>query len=314
MKIKPELRQDFNKRFGNKNVEYVIFYFDKNENVFNALDHFSLSNEDKEVQKEIMDLCSIINNCRDSFHALYNAYNDYFKYVSSDPSGQEENEVFIQSIRLCNEFIDSGKMFLDFMQNNWGKKNLEEHDYSEWDAQRRETYDSKLAYRICYNLRNLIEHPGNKIIFCGPAIDWNNLPIINLSLSKSIIFSDKKNAKNFLKKVDKPDSYWNDDANLSINQYLPEYMKALMKLYKLAMSYFISGNLKRIGDLAKYCGKGSLNLNLWSVSVKYKDFIENGDLNSPWKEEVTGHTLNKTLSSLEEDNILRINYIKIDPE
>ena len=315
MKIKPELRQDLIKNCGNKNGEDLVFYFEKkSENGYQLLNHFSLSNVDKEVQKEIVSFCSIINNCRDSFHALYNAYNDYFKYVSDDPSGKEENEVFIHARRLCNEFIDSGKMFLDFMQNDWGKKNLEERDYAEWDLRRRETYDNELAYRICYNLRNLIEHPGNKIIFCGPMVNWNNIPIMDLSLSRAIIFFNEKNAKQFLKKIGKPDSYWNNDTNLLINQYLPQYMKALMMLYKLAMSFFISKNLKTIDKLAKYCGKGPLNLNLWSTSVKYKNFVENGDLNGQWYEEVTGHMLNEALSKLEEDNVLKLKYKKIDPK
>lgn len=310
MKIKRNERQAFLNEFGIRNGDnYVTIYFKREEGEhYNALKHFSLSQKDKSVQKQIQTFCRTIGQCKTSFHTLFDSYNEYMHFTISDYDGMLKNKIFYKADRLCNAFIDSGKGFLDYIQNDWGPKNLSANMMQLWNAQRTDWFDSSLAYRVCYYLRNISEHAGNGMLFSDITINSDETPFIDLRVNKDNIFSGRNYGKAFIRKTGKGEDYWEKSGNLYINQYLPQYMIALMSLYKFAMSYYFSDNIEAIQKTINYCSEGPLSIEYWYTNIKYDDFMRSGELpiSAKFNQGINIFMLSNLLMELKEDHVINI--------
>lgn len=288
----------------------IVFYLKcVDGNNFEVLNNFYLTTQDKEVQKKVIKLCRILNSISDSFIMLFDSYTRYVDNIHEIQDKEDVDKLLLNTTNLCNSFLDSGKGFVDYLQHDWCKKNLITEDYEVWDKFRKhDCYDQDLSYRVCYYLKNVVEHSGNRTIYAGPLInvDDKKNSVIDLRIKHELIFSDRKYAKDFLNKTKVSTDYWENDKHTTVNQYLRDYMQCLFDLYAWAIRTYLKTNIKYIRKILDYCDKGNLRFELFQIEENLEDFKITGKLNNLC-EIASGVDLVNALSKLEQFNLIKVN-------
>lgn len=309
MIVEENKRKVFLDTFGTQVNNEVIFYFRRERSEeYTVIKNFVLSQKDNEVQTQIQYFCKIIGQCMSSFHSLLDSYNEYGEFTITNYDGMLENQILSKANRLCNTFLDSGKGFVDYIQKDWGPKNLSENNLRLWNEERKKYFDNCLSYRVCYYLRNFVEHPGNRTIFSNTVINSNKEPFLDLRIDSDNIFSDRGYAKSFINKTGRGEDYWKKDENLFINQYLPKYMIALINLYRSAMSHYFFENKQKIQKIIDYCKVGPLSSEYWFTTINHDDFMKSGKLpvHTNIKQGTNICMLDNLLIELKEEHIIKV--------
>lgn len=262
--IDKELPDNFDEQYDNH-----LFDDDKSKsksNVFSLIDQYYnfkrnqyflssgkrvfLSKKDKTFMQDFISIEEQFDNIKNKFESVRNAYDILIK-VSLDES------YFENSNTLTSSFISSAKMFIDFLDEKWfnvqGKynKNIKRF-HKPWDIVRQYVYEHSLGYRLCYNLRDIDQHPKNHAgqqIIKDETIDINEFDQSRLEyeINTDFIFTDNI----FAKKMQKKDHRIIDNDNYFLH-FARQYMFNLTILYKIALGSFITAHISKIQSIYNY--------------------------------------------------------------
>lgn len=308
VKVNKEQIKEFIEKYGIVEGNIIKFYFSDNKQPIEKKD-FNYTSQDVSTHKNIKKFCSILEPIISSFDSVNEAYLKYGDYTIADHFDENRNEVYIKACGFCNSFIDSSKIFLDYLQNEWCNRNIKTN-YEEWNNTRTSYFTNNLGYQVCYYLRNLREHSGNGQVFIEfypEQID--NSVVFDLKIDKEKILSDRRSARQFLDKVNVDSDYFTKEDNLLVNQYLKTYMACIKELYKLAIDKYFSENYLEIQKVINDCLKSKLlSRNIFFIKANYKNFMNDGDLGYKISELTTVVQLQRLLVKLKQIGFKQIKF------
>lgn len=220
---------------------YYELVIENGERTFNYLDT-GLSKRELEISqnlKNIMDtarrLMVMERIVIDSFLKLKSVN---FQELKKLGDTDQVNELVIN-------FVSNAKLFIDYLDTRWAPKYIPNF-YSDWKKVCSKFYDEDESYRLCYHLRNFVQHSGmlpiSKVVE-EPGSNRSVRTIFELNIDS---FKDFK--KEF-KKLNINESYWNHIGNLSFMQHAKDYIGAIIVLYKIALVQYIKNNLSLLDKI-----------------------------------------------------------------
>ena len=158
--------------------------------------------------------------------------------------------------KLILDYISDAKVFLD-STGNWVKKNIPGY-FSQWDNIRKNLFSTSVSYRICYNLRNYVQHRMYVPITSVDVFPSNKVDYV---LDIDSLLSDKQ----FLKKVELPDDYFKDRSHVYLKGHIVVYHNQIHYLYLLAMRKFFIAKSKKLKNLHDYFAKRKFPSKLYEL-------------------------------------------------
>ncbi|WP_035450324.1 hypothetical protein, partial [Lactobacillus crispatus] len=233
----------------NKLIKLQIFY-DQNKN--NTVE-VSVTNQDR----KIMDKFAEFRHKAYAAYSIFDIENQAFDLLMNQkphfpPRAPDAGN------KLILDYVSDAKVFLDSTRN-WIKKNVPDY-FDEWDGIRKDLYSTSIAYRICYNLRNYVQHkmyvPINSVcVFSSDFVDYR-LDIKNLM-----------NDKQFLNKVELPEDYLKDSNNIYLKKYIAVYHNQIHYLYLLAVRKYFIAKSKKLKQWHDYFAKRKFPSKLYELTT-----------------------------------------------
>lgn len=169
--------------------------------------------------------------------------------------------------KLILDYVSDAKVFLDATKN-WVKKNIPNY-FDEWDNIRKNLYSTSVSYRICYNLRNYVQHKmyvpiSSVVVFSSDKLDYK-LDIGNL-------VDDNQ----FLNKVALPKDYFKDSNNVYLKKHIVIYHNQIHYLYLLAMRKYFIAKGKNIKCWHDYFAKREFPSRLYELITTKNMLLNEG--------------------------------------
>ena len=163
---------------------------------------------------------------------------------------------------LVINFISNAKLFIDYLDRRWAPKYISKFN-KKWKTQCSAFYDRNESYRLCYHLRNFVQHSGAlpiKQVIETPGSDRskvNTILVLNIGAFKDF--------KKEFAKANIADSYWEDANNLSFMKHANAYVVQLIALYRSALAEYIKANKAILDKIqAKMKDTALCSTILWS--------------------------------------------------
>ena len=147
---------------------------------------------------------------------------------------------------LVINFISNAKLFIDYLDRRWSPKYIPKFN-KKWKTQCSAFYDSSESYRLCYHLRNFVQHSGAlpiKQVIETPGSDRSKVNtdlVLNIDAFKD--FEDE------FEKTNIANSYWEDANNWSFMKHANAYVAQLIALYQLALAEYIKDNKDTLDEI-----------------------------------------------------------------
>lgn len=190
------------------------------------------------------------------------AEDSYLKLKKTNFIVLKKNRDTDQINELVINFLSNGKLFVDYMDTSWIKHYIPDY-YETWKQISSDMYDHEESYRLCYHLRNFVQHSGELPI---NEIKEKAKPDGKEKVDYILNIEAFKKFKNESKKMKIKDKYWNED-NLSFMKHATKYISILEGLYLLAMSEYIKSKKVELDKIQDQFEKSDFKCSIaWSYS------------------------------------------------
>lgn len=238
---------------------YLNIYFDEKKNKPIKID---INDKDKEEMKKFAQL----------FHNAYAAYSifdienkSFHNLMDKKPSYHEITPS--PANKLILDYFSDAKVFLDALEN-WTKDHLPTN-FKNWNNIRKDLYSTSISYRICYNLRNYVQH-HMLVPIKSVAVYSNNKE--DYVLDGSALTKDSK----FLRNTKIDSNFFKDDRNLRVRKHVLYYHRQIHYLFLLSMRKYFGAKCKELMDFHNYFARRNFPHRLYELVTTKKQIITTG--------------------------------------
>jgi len=235
------------------------------------IEEYSLSLEDKEMMEKFQLIQTPVTQSLSKFKLCSSSYKEVGKleYVNEENTIENTNKYVI-------DFISDSRIFIDHLES-WVKKNVPTY-YREWKAEQSKIYDEKIAYRLCYQLRNFSQHVNLPIGVVSSRLEkledgsreFKNVCL----LDGQAIIRDSQ----FMNKLNINKNFFDSEKNCSFLQYAEEYFKDLFLLYLHALVVFMNDKISDIEEVKAYLLRAGFRGPLYKTTLSKKEIIDNDQM------------------------------------
>lgn len=147
---------------------------------------------------------------------------------------------------LVINLVSNAKLFIDYLDRRWAPKYISDFN-EEWKSECSAFYDESESYRLCYHLRNFVQHSGTFPIEQISETSGYGQNEVNTTFILNI--DAFKEFKKEFSKLNISDLYWEDKSNLSFMKHANKYVTQLTALYQLALSKYIQANRDTLDEI-----------------------------------------------------------------
>ncbi len=285
MKLTSEQKKDILKRFKDYGMDQTIrrnAIMRKNKQI--EIVNMNITQEDQQQMKcfeKIQQICQkpkvIKELATSSYFDLINLYSQQNQKID------ENNQV--------------NKLVVNFVSDeNWRI----------WRNLQTTNYDSNLSYRLCYHLRNFVQHRGLPISkISGKIISVNSKEskkfdyLLNIAeLSEDHQFQSKlKVRKDFFQSAD----------NRSFMPYAMNYAVIVNSMYIYAMQLYIEAHFQEINQIKTYFSQRGLIYQSYYVDTTKRNMLKGQFINKMYPM-TTLTTIDEFMISLAKEKIINITF------
>lgn len=208
-------------------------------------------------------------------HLRHNAYAAYAMFDIEDQSFHKlmkkkpafPKEASDPANKLILDYLSDAKVFLDALEV-WSEKHLPNY-FQTWNNIRKNLYSTSVSYRICYNLRNFVQHQMLVPIKAVTVYSSNQEDYI---LDGDALVKDTQ----FIKNVGIDPEFLKDDRNLVLKKYISYYHSQIHYLYLLAMRKFFKQRCQELMELHNYFAKRNFPHRLYELITTKRQLIISG--------------------------------------
>lgn len=244
-----------------KKVIRLNVYLDENLQEHSKI---TVNEEDRKVSKHFREL----------YHESFAAYSlfyvektSYEALMTKKPSFPIKENAPDKAIKLILDYISDARVFLNALEN-WVKKKLPEYA-EEWEKVRKDFYSTSIAYRICYHLRNFVQHrmmiPINAVtIYSDKKVDY----VLNAN--------ELQKDHQFMNSVEVKNNFFENKENLMLKKYVYQYHQQIHILYLLAMIKYFRAKSKEIKNFHDYFAKRNFPPKLYELVTTKEQLLTQG--------------------------------------
>ncbi|WP_413476288.1 hypothetical protein [Latilactobacillus fuchuensis] len=281
--------------------EPIRQYAVKRNNILEIIS-LNVTDKDKRVMKDFDNFRSKVQSVRNMHQLAIDSYFDLTKFHAKDNKASIGSESIDSVNRLVINFVSNVKLFMDFYEK-WCKKNLD-GKWDSWRKEESETYDKYLSYRLCYGLRNFVQHRGlpiaskkTRIIKLGKLESTMTDYMLNLPE----IMQDNS----FVNKLKIKQNYFEDETKLSFMPYANEYIDKINLLYIIGMRFYIGNHRDFLIGTQVYFQKRELKENYFWSDVTKAQMLQ-GELLKELNPMITLATVDRLVLTLGEEGIIDV--------
>ena len=255
-----------------------------------------LTSKDKQNQRIYSENIAIMGELIRNFRICKDAY-QFMKFTMGQP--EHSSTHYAQQIRSIIDFISDSRIIINFIEN-WAKNNLSKGAEKQWKEFESGFFDRFPAYRICYHLRNVVQHKLSNSFAVGKISE--NLQS-NGKVKKEISLNKNALDKKFYQNAKIPLDFFDDDTKLSLLPYINAYYMAIKYLVIQAGRLFLTNDrIKTIKSLINSCRQSGYSTRVYYGITTKRKILDN-DWHISMKKVVSEPMISDVLADIKQEGI-----------
>ncbi|OIM23893.1 hypothetical protein [Oenococcus oeni] len=302
MELTSEQKKDILKRFKNYDMDQAIrrnAIMRKNKQI--EIVNMNITQEDQQQMKCFEKIQQICQKPKVMKELATSSYFDLINLYSQQNQKIDENN---QVNKLVVNFVSDEKLFIDFLEN-WCQNNLDKN-WRIWRNLQTSNYDSNLSYRLCYHLRNFVQHRGLPISkISGKIISVNGKESKKFDYLLNI--AELSEDHQFQSKLKVRQDFFQSADNRSFMPYAMNYAVIVNSMYIYAMQLYIEAHLQEINQIKAYFSQRGLIYQSYWIDTTKRKMLKGQFINKMYPV-TTLATIDKFMIGLTKEKIINVTF------